>query len=144
MRVTPEEFERIDLRAHSLLSDVPLHDVWRVELPGGGPDRLDRPARLAIGPEGRLYVADRGNDRVLAFDVSTPASPQLTQTYGPGSGADALDEPIGVAVDGSFVYVADSANGRVQLLQKGNSSFIQKPFGIDDLSVKLREMLDGS
>ncbi|MBW2455966.1 MAG: response regulator [Deltaproteobacteria bacterium] len=28
------------------------------------------------------------------------------------------------------------------LLQKGNSSFIQKPFGIDDLSHKLRDMLD--
>jgi len=37
--VTPEEYERIDLRAHSLLADVPLHDVWAVELPGGGPGR---------------------------------------------------------------------------------------------------------
>ena len=35
MRVTPEEYERIDLRAHSLLADVPLHDVWAVELSGG-------------------------------------------------------------------------------------------------------------
>ena len=39
MRVTPEEYERIDLRAHSLLADVPLHDVWGVELPGGDPGR---------------------------------------------------------------------------------------------------------
>ncbi len=39
MRVTPEEYERIDLRAHSLLADVPLHDVWMVELSGGGPGR---------------------------------------------------------------------------------------------------------
>jgi hypothetical protein len=39
MRVTPEEFERVDLRAHSLLADVPLHDVWAVDLPGGGPGR---------------------------------------------------------------------------------------------------------
>lgn len=36
MRVTVEEYERLALRAHSLLADVPLHDVWAAELPGGG------------------------------------------------------------------------------------------------------------
>ncbi len=39
MRVTPEEYEQIDLRAHSLLADIPLHDVWAVELSGGGRGR---------------------------------------------------------------------------------------------------------
>ena len=39
MHVTPEEYERIDLRAHSLLVDVALHDVWGVELSGGGRGR---------------------------------------------------------------------------------------------------------
>ncbi len=39
MRVTPEEYAQIDLRAHSLLADVPLHDVWAVELSGGAPGR---------------------------------------------------------------------------------------------------------
>ena len=37
MRVSPKEFERIPLRAHSLLADVPLHDVWAIDLRGGGP-----------------------------------------------------------------------------------------------------------
>ena len=50
MRVTPEEYERIDLRAHSLLADVPLHDVWGVELPGGDPGRtiVDLRALLSV------------------------------------------------------------------------------------------------
>ena len=39
MRATAEDYEAIDLRAHSLLAGVPLHDVWTVELPGGGPGR---------------------------------------------------------------------------------------------------------
>ena len=39
MRVPLEEFRRLDLRVHSLLADVPLHDVWAVDLPGGGPGR---------------------------------------------------------------------------------------------------------
>ena len=50
MRVTPEEYERIDLRAHTLLADVPLHDLWLVELPGGGPGRtiVDLRAFLSV------------------------------------------------------------------------------------------------
>ena len=30
-RVDPASFQRLDLRAHELLADVPLHDVWMVE-----------------------------------------------------------------------------------------------------------------
>jgi len=50
VRVAPEEYKRIDLRAHSLLADVPLHDVWVVELSGGGPGRsiIDLRALLAV------------------------------------------------------------------------------------------------
>lgn len=39
MRVRPEEFERLGLRPHLLLADVPLRDVWVVDLSGGGPGR---------------------------------------------------------------------------------------------------------
>lgn len=37
VRVGPEEYERLELRAHSLLAGVPLHDVWAVDLDGRGP-----------------------------------------------------------------------------------------------------------
>ncbi len=39
MQADPSEYRQLDLRAHSFLSDVPLHDVWVCELEGGGPDR---------------------------------------------------------------------------------------------------------
>jgi hypothetical protein len=45
-RVDPAYFRGLDLRAHQLLVDVPLHDVWMVELPGGG---LKRTLSDAIG-----------------------------------------------------------------------------------------------
>ena len=50
MQIAPEEYERLNLRAHSLLADVPLHDVWRVELSGGGPGRsiVDLRALLSV------------------------------------------------------------------------------------------------
>ena len=34
-RVSTEEYSRLDLRAHDLLFDAPVHDVWRVFLPSG-------------------------------------------------------------------------------------------------------------
>jgi hypothetical protein len=36
-RTTPDEYRGVALRAHSLLTDVPLHDVWALDLPGGDP-----------------------------------------------------------------------------------------------------------
>ena len=36
MRLEPEEYASLDLRAHALLEDAPLHDAWAVDLPGGG------------------------------------------------------------------------------------------------------------
>ena len=37
MRVDPAELRALRLRAHELLSDAPLHDVWCFRLRGGGP-----------------------------------------------------------------------------------------------------------
>jgi len=32
-RISPTEFYALPLRVHSFLADVPLHDVWAVDLP---------------------------------------------------------------------------------------------------------------
>jgi hypothetical protein len=43
--VAPAKYVALDLRAHTLLADIPLHDVWVAHLPGGGAGRtLDRRA----------------------------------------------------------------------------------------------------
>jgi hypothetical protein len=38
-RVKRADFQRLNLRCHALLNDVPLHDVWAIPLKGGGPGR---------------------------------------------------------------------------------------------------------
>src|SRR6266496_6109533 len=48
MRVKPAEFQRLSLRCHALLSDVPLHDVWAIPLNGGGPGRSIQDARAIL------------------------------------------------------------------------------------------------
>jgi len=51
MRVTAEEYEQLELRAHSLLADVPLHDAWSVELEGGEPGCTISDVRALISLE---------------------------------------------------------------------------------------------
>jgi len=48
MRVDPADFQRLDLRCHALLSDVPLHDVWAIQLPDGGPGRTMEDVRALM------------------------------------------------------------------------------------------------
>ena len=32
-KISAKEFERLPLQVHEFLADVPLHDVWAIELP---------------------------------------------------------------------------------------------------------------
>jgi hypothetical protein len=56
MRVDPRQYERLDLLAHSLLAGVPLHDVWAVELPGGGSGRTVADLRAILFSENLTHV----------------------------------------------------------------------------------------
>jgi len=61
MRVKPADFQRLPLRCHALLSDVPLHDVWAIPLNGGGPGRSIQDARAILFTDRRPpNVAVRG------------------------------------------------------------------------------------
>jgi uncharacterized protein DUF2867 len=57
MRVTTDEFQRLPLRAHALLADVPLHDVWAIDLRGGGAGRSIVDLRALLS-KGKLTAAN--------------------------------------------------------------------------------------
>ena len=60
-RATAEEFGALDLRCHALLADVPLHDVWVIDLPGGRPGLTMRDVDAIATPSraGRMPLAVR-------------------------------------------------------------------------------------
>ncbi len=78
---------------------------------GTEPGRLSGPRNVAVGMDGRLYVADSGNHRIQIFDEN---GQYLTGWGSFGSVAGQFNEPWGIAVDEEFVYVADTWNHRIQ------------------------------
>jgi uncharacterized protein (TIGR03663 family) len=91
--------------------------------PGGRPNTpygFYGPRGVAVDGEGRVYVTDTGNERVLVYQVEA-LDGQIRGSYSYQIGTMGPDlgqflEPVGVAVDASgWVYVADTLNGRVQV-----------------------------
>lgn len=78
-------------------------------MPGYGYGRFLRPTQVWVDYDGRLYIADSGNDRVVRID-------QRSQQGWSEMGG--FSSPMGVAVDGSGVYVADTKKDRIVLLDK--------------------------
>jgi streptogramin lyase len=71
---------------------------------GNGPDDYDQPHALAMDSRGRLFVADRGNNRIKILDQDG----KLLDTWYQFS------RPSGVFIDAQDnIYVADSESGSV-------------------------------
>jgi uncharacterized protein (TIGR03663 family) len=100
---------------------------------GSAPGQLNSPRAVAVGPDGNLYVADSGNNRITVFDATGKylrgwgSMCKLTETGQPGcvgQGQGQFNEPWGIAVgaDGS-VYVADTWNHRIEKFD-GQGQFV--------------------
>jgi sugar lactone lactonase YvrE len=81
------------------------------------------PSGVAADAAGNVAVADTGNDRVEFFAAGS-ATPRWS--VGVRGGAVSFQNPRDVAVDTSHVYVADTEDNTVQVLNKSNGSFVEK------------------
>jgi len=71
---------------------------------GSAPGEFDGPHTLAMDSRGRLFVGDRGNNRIQIFDQDGNFIAQWTQ----------FSRPSGVYIDkNDVIYVADSESGSV-------------------------------
>lgn len=71
---------------------------------GKGPEDLDQPHALAMDSRGRLFVGDRGNNRILIMDQDGKILDTWYQ----------FSRPSGIYIDGQDrIYVADSESGSV-------------------------------
>jgi DNA-binding beta-propeller fold protein YncE len=99
------------------------------------------PRRIAIGPDGSVYVVDSGRNRIVKF---SPDGQVLTTWGSEGSGDGLFKGFSSVAVDpiNNKVYVADSLNSRIQVFDS-SGKFLTKwsvpewgrPYGYEDLAI---------
>ncbi|MEW6647356.1 MAG: NHL repeat-containing protein [Pseudomonadota bacterium] len=92
------------------------------QLSAAGGTPLALPSDVAVAANGRVYVVDGGNHRLVIYDALGGLVAAVGQ-YGSGHGQFA--EPLGVAVDrAGLAYVADAGNHRIQVLD-GEGKFLR-------------------
>lgn len=111
MRIAPDEYRQIDLRAHSLLSEVPLHDVWAVDLCRRRPGRsMVDVRRLLSGEELRatnaavrlLFALRTSLGRAFGWDREPPRASEASFLHRlPAADRDASLVPPG-SLEGPF------------------------------------------
>lgn len=73
------------------------------------------PGDLFIAPDGHLWIADTGNNRIIEMTLDGQYVGEIHHKEGPG----ALREPSGIFVDADgTVYVADTGNSRIVKFQR--------------------------
>lgn len=79
---------------------------------GQGAGELNGPADLTLGPDGRVYVVDRGNSRIQVYRQD---GTHVGQVGRPGKEHGQLLRPSGICMDAAGrLLVSDSVNHRVQ------------------------------
>jgi DNA-binding beta-propeller fold protein YncE len=98
------------------------------------------PRGIAVDSQGRVFVADTGNKRIVVFDSD---GKYLTEFGTPGLDPGQFDEPVGVAVanDGT-VYVTDTWNQRIQSFIPSEDGGVYFPLQQWDVNAWFGQSLD--
>jgi len=98
------------------------------------------PRGIAVDSQGRVFVADTGNKRIVVFDED---GDYITEFGAAGFDPGQFDEPVGVAVanDGT-VYVTDTWNQRVQSFIPSEDGAVYLPSAQWDVNAWFGQSLD--
>jgi DNA-binding beta-propeller fold protein YncE len=142
-----------DKLGNLFISDGEAGKIWQADAAGTlklVTDKLDTPSALAFDKHGSLYVADSGSNTIKKIntasgEVSIVAGVANKQGYLDGSAAAALfNAPIGLAIDDrGKIYVADTYNDRIRVIENGNvSTFAGGKQGFADADAGLAAQFD--
>ena len=88
---------------------------------GTGSTNFKWPSGVAVGPDGHVYVADRGNNRIQEFTYTPAAGFGFVKSWNGSPTPDwtsTLNEPEGVAVDATGrVIVADTQDNQMVVMR---------------------------
>jgi tripartite motif-containing protein 71 len=87
---------------------------------GSGPGQLNFPYGVAVDPQGRLFVADNVNHRIVRFSNASSGYVYKARWGSYGRGPGQLAFVRGIATDQSGnVYVANTGNDRIDVFDRG-------------------------
>ncbi len=109
------------------VSDGEKGKIWRIAADGGTSvfaEGLDTPSQIVFDEKGDLIVADSGNHTIKRIQLNGQkqlvAGIENQFGYRDGAGPSALfNAPIGLAVDGKKIFVADTYNDRIRVIENG-------------------------
>ena len=112
----------------------PLPDVPESRSAFWGPRGID------VDQNGKVYVADTGNKRIVVFDED---GNYITEFGMAGFDPGQFDEPVGVAVsDDGMVFVTDTWNQRIQSFIPSDDGTVYLPFSQWDVNAWFGQSLE--
>jgi DNA-binding beta-propeller fold protein YncE len=121
--------------ALSFAAGIPTADVRHLfDITGQGAGGLSLPTDVAVSNDGRIYIVDGGNHRIVGFDRN---GKHFLTIGSKGSGNGQFKDPVGIGTDGKGrVYVADTGNHRIQVF--GADGRFQYGFPVADSGLAIR------
>ncbi len=114
-----------NFRIQKFTADGQFLQMWNSYPSYGMESGLYGPRGLAVDRQGRLFVADTGNKKIVIFD---PDGRYLGEIGSPGMLLGQFDEPVAVAFDDfGNLYVTDTWNQRVQVFAPDPSGLFFTP-----------------
>ncbi len=100
---------------HTPAAYVPNGSVTGISLDVGA---FANPQDICVAPDGDLYVADTGNNRIVVVDGRTKTVSRIFTSFDNNGTEDTFNAPYGVCVsEDDLLYIADKENQRVVVLE---------------------------
>ncbi len=97
---------------------------------GEGKLQFNEPNGISVSPEGNIYIADTGNQRIQKLTIQGEF---IKEVGGYGWGQEEFDQPVSLdATNGLDVYVADYNNHRIERYDK-DLNYLASFFTSDDV-----------
>lgn len=113
----PYDTYTYDYRENVMLTPAPYVPNGRITGQTAGTTDFKEPQDMCVAPDGLVYVADTGNNRIVVLDEDMSETVRVIDSFKRDGADDTFNAPYGVCVSENMqLYVADSNNKRVVVL----------------------------
>ncbi|GHU66656.1 hypothetical protein FACS1894184_05150 [Clostridia bacterium] len=113
----PYQSYTYDYRENVVMTPAPYLPESIISGASLGIGTLSQPRDITVGGDGRLYIADTGNNRIVVTDAAMTRAETIVTEFDNNGLTDKLSAPTGLALsDTGELYIADSKNRRIVAL----------------------------